>query len=316
VSTAPLELSVVTMLYRSEGYLREFHPRALAAATALTPQFELVYVDDGSPDASAATVRELAAGDPRVVLVELSRNFGHHRAAVAGLTHARGRRVFILDVDLEERPEWLAEFAAQMDGSGADVVFGVSVVRKGTFFRRVLGGVFWKLFNALSDVRIPENPCTVRLMSRRYVDALLTLPDRNLFLAGSYAWLGFRQDPRPVEKGLRRTASTYTARRLIALFIDALTSFTSYPLRIIFTTGIAIATLALVSGSTLALYKLVHPELISLGWASIVVSIWFLGGLTISFLGVIGIYLAKVFNETKGRPLYVVKAVHGRDARP
>jgi cellulose synthase/poly-beta-1,6-N-acetylglucosamine synthase-like glycosyltransferase len=158
VSTAPLELSVVTMLYRSEGYLREFHARALAAAAALTPQFELVYVDDGSPDASAATVRELAAGDPRVVLVELSRNFGHHRAAVAGLTHARGRRVFILDVDLEERPEWLSEFAAQMDGSGADVVFGVSVVRKGTFFRRVLGGVFWKLFNALSDVRFPRTP--------------------------------------------------------------------------------------------------------------------------------------------------------------
>ena len=311
-----LELSVVTMLYRSEGYLREFHARALSAAGRLTPSFELVYVDDGSPDASAAAVRELAAGDSRVVLVELSRNFGHHRAAVAGLAHAHGRRVFMLDVDLEERPEWLPEFSAQMDASDADVVFGVSVVRKGTFLRRVLGGVFWKLFNALSDVKVPENPCTVRLMSRRYVDALLTLPDRNLFLAGSFAWLGFRQEPRVVEKGMRRTASTYTARRLVALFIDALTSFTSYPLRIIFTSGIAIATLAIVSGSALALYKLARPEAISLGWASIVVSIWFLGGLTISFLGVIGIYLAKVFNETKGRPLYVVKAVHGRDAKP
>ena len=126
-----LELSVVTMLYRSEAYLREFHARALSAAGRLTPSFELVYVDDGSPDASAATVRELAAGDPRVVLVELSRNFGHHRAAVAGIAHAHGRRVFMLDVDLEERPEWLPEFSAQMDGSGADVVFGVSVVRKG-----------------------------------------------------------------------------------------------------------------------------------------------------------------------------------------
>ena len=313
--SAPLELSVVTMLYRSEGYLREFHTRTLAAAARVAPQFELVYVDDGSPDASAATVRDLAAGDPRVVLVELSRNFGHHQAAVAGLAHARGRRVFMLDVDLEERPEWLADFAAQMDASGADVVFGVSVVRKGTLLRRMAGAVFWKLFNLLSDVKIPENPCTVRLMSRRFVDALLTLPDRNLFLAGSFAWLGFRQEPRAVEKGLRKTASTYTARRLVALFIDAVTSFTSYPLRIIFTSGIAIATLAILSGSALALYKLVHPEAISLGWASIVVSIWFLGGLTISFLGVIGIYLAKVFNEAKGRPLYVVKAVHGRDTR-
>jgi putative glycosyltransferase len=306
------ELSVVTMLYRSEPYLREFHHRVRAAAEALTPAFEIVYVDDGSPDGSAALARELAAGDPRVVVVELSRNFGHHQAAVAGLAHARGRRVFILDVDLEEQPEWLAGFAAQMDASGSDVVFGSSRVRKGTLPRRVLGGAFWKLFNALSDVTVPENPCTVRLMTRRYVDALLTLPDRNLFLAGSYAWLGFRQDPRPVEKGLRKTASTYTVRRLIALFIEAVTSFTSYPLRLIFGAGVLVAALSLVAGTTLAVYKLLYPEAISLGWASIIVSIWFLGGLIISFLGVIGIYLAKIFNEAKGRPLYVVKSVHGR----
>ncbi len=304
------ELSVVTMLYRSEPYLREFHRRVIAAAAAVTPRFEIVYVDDGSPDASAAVAREIASADPRVVVVELSRNFGHHPAAVAGLAHARGGRVFILDVDLEEQPEWIGGFAAQMDASRADVVYGVSRVRKGTFLRRVLGGAFWKLFNALSDVSVPENPCTVRIMSRRYVDALLTLPDRNLFLAGSYAWLGFRQEPRPVEKGLRRTASTYTARRLVALFIEAVTSFTSYPLRLIFGIGVAIAALALLAGTALAVYKMVRPEAISLGWSSIVVSIWFLGGVIISFLGVIGIYLSKIFNETKGRPLYVVKAVH------
>jgi putative glycosyltransferase len=308
------ELSLVTMLYRSEPYLREFHRRASAAAAALTPRYEIVYVDDGSPDASAAVAREIASADPRVVVVELSRNFGHHPAAVAGLAHARGERVFILDVDLEEQPEWLRGFAQQMEASRADVVFGVSRVRKGTFFRRAFGGAFWKLFNALSDVTVPENPCTVRLMSRRYVDALLTLPDRNLFLAGSYAWLGFPQEPRPVEKGLRRTASTYTARRLVALFIEAVTSFTSYPLRLIFGTGVLIASLALVAGMALAVFKLLHPEAISLGWSSIVLSIWFLGGVVISFLGVIGIYLAKIFNETKGRPLYVVKAVHRKAA--
>jgi putative glycosyltransferase len=306
------ELSVVTTLYRSEAFIREFHRRSTAAAEALTSRFEVVYVDDGSPDGSAALAREIARADPRVTVVELSRNFGHHKAAVAGLAHARGRRVFILDVDLEEQPEWLAGFAAQMDASGADVVFGTSRLRKGTLLRRTFGRVFWTLFNALSDVAVPENPCTVRIMSRRYVDALLSLPDRNLFLAGSYAWLGFRQEPRPVEKGLRRTASTYTARRLVALFIEAVTSFTSYPLRLIFGTGVVVAGFALVGGAALAAYKLLHPETISLGWASIVVSIWFLGGLIISFLGVIGIYLAKIFNETKGRPLYVVKAVHGR----
>jgi putative glycosyltransferase len=308
------ELSVVTMLYRSEPFVREFHRRITAAAAAVTPAYELVFVDDGSPDQGAALVRDLLGKNPRVVLVELSRNFGHHPAAVAGLTHARGRRVFILDVDLEEQPEWLSSFWARMQETGADVVFGVSRVRKGSLLRRVLGGVFWRLFNALSDIQVPENPCTVRIMSRRYVDALLTLPDRNLFLAGNYAWLGFRQEPLAVEKGLRRGASTYSARRLVALFIEAVTSFTSYPLRLIFGTGVVVAFLALAAGAALAAYKVLNPESISLGWSSIMVSIWFLSGVIISFLGVIGIYLAKIFNETKGRPLFVVKAVHGRAA--
>jgi putative glycosyltransferase len=302
-------LSVVTTLYRSEGYLSEFHRRMIAAAEAVTDSFEIVYVDDGSPDGSAEVARELVRGDARVALLELSRNFGHHPAAVAGLAHARGRRVFILDVDLEERPEWLGEFSAQMDSGGADVVFGVSHARKGTLPRRAFGAAFWWLFNALSDIRVPENPCTVRLMTRRYVDALLTLPDRNLFLAGNYAWLGFPQEGRTVEKKTRPTASTYTAQRLVALLIEAITSFTSYPLRLIFGSGVAVAMLAGLAGAALVVYKVLHPDAISLGWSSIVVSIWLLGGIIISFLGVIGIYLSKVFNEAKGRPLYVVKAI-------
>lgn len=310
------ELSLVTTLYRSEAFVAEFHQRAGAAARQLTADYEIVYVDDGSPDGSAARVRELLAGDPRVVLVELSRNFGHHPAAVAGLAHARGRRVFIIDVDLEERPEWLPEFAAQQAASGADVVFGTSPVRRGPLLRRLLGAAFYRLFNALSEVPIPTNPCTVRLMSRRYVDALLTLPDRSLFLAGNYAWLGFRQEQRPVEKGLRRTASTYSGSRLVALFVEAVTSFTSYPLRLIFGTGVVIAAAALLAGSALVGWKVARPESISLGWSSIVISIWFLGGVIISFLGVIGIYLSKVFTEAKGRPLYVVRGVQRGGADP
>ena len=133
-------------------------------------------------------------------------------------------------------------------------------MRKGTLLAaRVLGGVFWKLFNALSDIPVPENPCTVRLMSRRYVDALLTLPDRNLFLAGSYAWLGFRQEPRPVEKGLRPTASTYTGAPAVALFIEAVTSFTSYPLRLIFGSGVARRHARPRRAAALVVYKLLLP---------------------------------------------------------
>ncbi len=311
------DLSVVSTLYRSEPYVLEFYRRITAAAESLGGSFEIVFVDDGSPDRSADVVRGLVRQDPRVVLVELSRNFGHHQAAVAGLGHARGRRVFIIDTDLEEKPEWLPDFTRELETTGADVVFGQSRIRKGTLGRRLFGGVFWKLFNALSETRVPENPCTVRLMSRRYVDALLTLPDRNLFLAGSYAWLGYRQVAHPVEKGLRKGASTYTAARLASLFIEAVTSFTSYPLRLIFLSGVWIASLSVLAGLGLFVWKVLEPETISLGWSSIMVSIWFLGGATIAFIGVIGIYLSKIFNETKGRPLFVVRDVvrHAGEAR-
>lgn len=305
-----VQLSIVTMLYRSEPYVEEFYRRACAAAEALTPSFEIVFVDDGSPDASAATVRRLLAADPRVVLVELSRNFGHHPAALAGLHHARGRRVFIIDVDLEEDPAWLGDFARDLDASGADVVYGVNRVRSGTAFRKHTGSTFWRLFNLVSDTPVPENPCTVRLMSRRYVDALLTMPERNVFLAGQYAWLGFRQQAREVQKGVRATRSSYTVLRLAELFLDAITSFSSYPLRLIFLSGVAIAALALLGGAALVVRKLAEPESVSLGWSSVIVSIWFLGGLTIAFLGVIGIYLSRIFNETKARPVFVVREVH------
>jgi putative glycosyltransferase len=299
------------MLYRSEPYVREFHRRMAAAASAVTGSWEMVYVDDGSPDRAGDIARELGADDPRVVLVELSRNFGHHQAAVAGLQASRGERVFIIDVDLEEQPEWLEAFWKELDASGADVVFGVNRVRgRG----RYPGGLFWRLFNALSDVQVPMNPCTVRVMTRRYVDALLSLPDRNLFLAGSYAWLGFKQVGTEVQKSVRPTRSSYTVRRLLELLLDAVTSFTSYPLRLIFAVGVGIASAALAAGAGLVSWKLLRPEAISLGWPSLMVSVWFLGGVIIAFLGVIGLYLSKIFNEAKGRPLYVVRAVHRRPA--
>jgi putative glycosyltransferase len=255
-------------------------------------------------------VRRLQTHDARLVLVELSRNFGHHPAALAGLHHTRGRRVFIIDVDLEEDPAWLGDFARELDASGADVIYGVNAARRGSIFRKTTGSGFWRLFNLISDTPVPMNPCTVRLMSRRYVDALLRLPERNVFLAGQYAWLGFRQRAREVQKGVRPDRSSYTLFRLAKLFLDAITAFSSYPLRLIFFSGVSLAALALVGGASLAVRKLADPASVSLGWSSLIVSIWFLGGMIIAFLGVIGIYLSRIFSETKGRPVFVVRDVH------
>lgn len=302
-----VELSVVTMLFRTGPWVAEFHRRMAAAAAAVSPSFEIVYVDDGSPDAAAEAVRAIRRSDPRAVLVSLSRNFGHHHAAMAGLAHARGRRVFIIDSDLEEQPEWLPRFAEEQARTGADVVFGVDAGRRGS----AAGALFWKVFNLLSEVRVPRNPCTARLMTRAFVDALLKLPEKNLFLAGSYAWLGFAQAPVAVEKVRRAGRPSYTIGRRLSLGVDAVTSFSAYPLRVIFFSGVFIAFSAVLAGTYLALMKLADPKSVDPGWSSILVSIWFLSGLIIAILGVIGIYLSKIFLEAKNRPLYVVRGVEG-----
>lgn len=307
------ELSVVTTLYRSEGFVREFYQRMTAALAGLTASYEIVFVDDGSPDAAAARVEELLAGDARVTLVELSRNFGHHYAAYAGLEQARGELVYITDIDLEEQPEWIETFRRAMGERRADVVYGVQKRRRGGAFKRMSGSLFYRLFNWLSETKIPGNICTVRLMTREYVDALLQVRDRNLFLAGSYAWAGFRQEPLLVDKARRAAGSTYDLRRMVSLFVNAITSFTAYPLKLIFLLGTAIAALAATAGMVVFVRKLVAPESIELGWPSLVLSIWFLGGLNIAFLGVIGMYVGRIFNEVKDRPIYIIKRVtHGR----
>lgn len=308
------ELSVVTTLYRSEEFVRPFYDRLSAALAALGVSYEIIFVDDGSPDGAATAVHQLLAADPRITLVELSRNFGHHYAAYAGLEHARGDLVYITDIDLEEQPEWIGEFYRARRETGVDVVYGVDRRRAGSSFKRLSGSLFYRLFNRLSDIKIPGNLCTVRLMTREYVEALRQVRDRNLFLAGSYAWAGFRQHALFVDRKRRRAGSTYSVGRMASLFINAITSFTSYPLKLIFLLGTAIAALAGLLGAVVIARKLAAPATVELGWPSVVLSIWFLGGLNIAFLGVIGIYIGRIFNEVKDRPIYIIKRVtHGKE---
>jgi putative glycosyltransferase len=311
-------LSIVTTLYRSAPHVAEFHRRAIAAAEALGVEFELVYVNDGSPDDALERVLALARADPRVVVVDLSRNFGHHLAYMAGLQHARGARIFFIDVDLEEQPEWLAEFWAELDASGADMVYGHQVERGGGWLKRSTGRLFYGLFNRISDVRIPINPCTVRLMTRRYAAALETLRDRNLFLAGNYAWTGFEQRGLPVRKATAHSITTYGPVRLLKLFVNAVASFSAAPLRLIFFVGLVISSVSALLGFAILVRKLIDPSQVLLGWASVMTSIWFLGGTIILICGVLGIYISMIFGETKHRPPYLVRDVvrRGRSEPP
>ena len=303
-------LSTVTMMYQSAPYLQEFYERMSAAAGQITQDYELIFVNDGSPDESLEVALSLYRQDERVRLVDLSRNFGHHKAMMTGLAHARGEWIFLIDCDLEEDPGLLSEFYNSLQKEDADVVFGVQGARKGGFFEQVSGHIFYKLFNLLSTDPIPENQVTVRLMSRRYLAALLEHRERELMLAGVLAATGFRQIPVTVDKK-SKGSTAYSLASKVSLFVNAVTSFSSKPLVLVFYLGAAIVTAASIAAVWLIVRRLFFRELLA-GWPSLIVSIWLLGGLTIFCVGLIGIYLSKVFMETKQRPLTVITQVHER----
>ncbi len=298
-------------MYHSADHLLEFYARIRKEAEAITSDFEIVFVNDGSPDDSLGVAVSLFEKDDKVRVVDLSRNFGHHKAIMAGLAHAIGERVFLIDCDLEEEPELLGEFSRELESSGADVVYGVQEHRKGSFFERVSGAVFYKLFNSISSCKIPANLTTVRLMSRRYVDSLLKHSESEIVLAGLWAITGFVQKPIGIIKH-DKSVTTYSMARKIGIFVNSIASFSNRPLIYIFYVGFFI----LFFSGLYILYLIAIKIFFGItapGYTSLVVSIWFLSGLTIFSLGVIGIYLAKVFIEVKRRPNTIVRAIYKKE---
>jgi putative glycosyltransferase len=305
-----MDLSIVTTLYCSADYVEQFYRRVSAAAREITPDYELILVDDGSPDNSLGVALSLYARDPRVRVVELSRNFGHHRAIMTGLEHAKGELVFLLDSDLEEAPELLTRFYSELRAADADVVYGVQTSRRGSWFERVTGSAFYWLFNLLSTYRVPTNLVMARLMKQAYVKALVQHKDREIFLAGLLAVTGFRQIAIPVEKE-HKGKTTYSLMRRVTLLVNAITSFSNRPLIFIFYIGSAVVAMSGAAGVALILRALFFGPFLP-GWASLMVSLWFLGGLTIFCIGIVGIYLSRVFAETKQRPYTIIRQLHQR----
>lgn len=300
-------LSIVTTLYASAPYLRPFYTRACAAAEKITSDFEVVLVNDGSPDDSLELALTIQRQDPRVRIVNLSRNFGHHRALMIGLIYSRGDLVFLVDSDLEEEPELLTLFYEKLQATGADVVYGVQVKRKGNLFERLSGTLYFKVFNFFSSYPIPSNHLTARLMNRQYVDALVRHREVEFVLSTLWAATGFDQLGVPVVKHHKKQSS-YNLSRKIGHLVNAITSSSNKPLILIFYLGCLILVVASVAALDLIARKLFFGTLLQ-GWASLIVSLWLLGGITIFCLGVIGIYLAKVFNEVKRRPYGIVRDV-------
>jgi putative glycosyltransferase len=307
-----MKLSIVTTLYRSQPYVREFFARSVAAATRLVgDDFEVVFVNDGSPDDSLGAAVALHREDPRAVVVDLARNFGHHKAMMTGLAQARGDLVFLIDSDLEEEPELLERFYAELAKGGSDVVYGVQARRKGGWLERLSGNVFYWALYRLNDLQIPRNVLTARLMTRRYVLSLLEYREREVFLLGLWHITGYVQVPLTVEKH-SKGESTYTLRRKLSILLNSITSFSNRPLRGIFYTGAAISLVSACYIAYLTWFRLFRATPVD-GWTSLIVSLWFLGGLIIFFLGVIGLYISKIFMEIKQRPYSTIRQVYRDD---
>ena len=302
-----MRLSIVSTLYRSAPYLREFHARAAAAAVAITDDVEFVYVNDGSPDDALDVALSLREEFGNVRVVDLSRNFGHHRAMMAGLAHATGDRVFLIDCDLEEDPELLAAFAAKLAEAQADVVYGVQDNRGGGPANRLFGWLYYKLYNAVSADPIPRNLLTVRLMTRRYVDALLRHREAEFVISSLWVRTGFVQIPVAVTKG-RKPTTSYDFRRKFVLMVNSITACSAVPLHYVFYLGLVVFSVSAVTALALVIRRLFFGVMLD-GWPSLMVSIWMLGGLIIFCQGVIGIYLAKVYHEAKRRPPTITREV-------
>jgi len=302
-------LSIVTSLYKSEPYIEEFHRRVTQAVSGLKiPSYEVIYVNDGSPDRAKDLVLKLLEVDPRVMLVDLTRNFGHHKALLAGLAYARGERVFLLESDLEEEPELLARLTEEMDRGGHDVVYAMQKTRRGGWFERTSGHLYYWLANAMSGINFPKNLLTLRLMTRRYVDSFLLYREREVLLNGIAYLTGYDHAIIPVTKQRRHDTTHSFAQRLRFVFISAI-SFSDRPLKGIFYTGFAITFFAFAYSAFILLRYLFSGIGVS-GFTSIIVSIWVIGGLNFLFLGTIGLYVATIFSETKQRPNAIVRAVY------
>ena len=306
-----MKLSIVTTLYKSSLYIDEFYKRITSEAKKITGSYEIIFVDDGSPDDSLQKSVSLYERDNKVKVIELSRNFGHHKAIMTGLSHAKGEFVFLIDVDLEEEPELLGRFWNELQNSeGADVIYGVQDSRKGGWFEKWSGGLFYKLFNKVSHVEVPRNLITCRLTTQEYNQALISHKEREVFLAGLWVISGFNQKEVIVKK-YSNSETTYSFKHKVSLLFDSLTSFSNSPLKAIFYIGLFISSISFTYILFIVLRKIFF-EVSLPGWASLVVSVWFLGGLILLSIGIIGVYMSKIFTETKQRPYTIVRKRYGR----
>jgi dolichol-phosphate mannosyltransferase len=309
-------LSIVVPCFNEEQCLGALHQRLSAAARAgFGGDYEIVLVNDGSRDGSWGKMQDLSARDPNLVAVNLSRNHGHQLALTAGLDLANGELILIIDADLQDPPELLGEMVEAMRREGADVVYGVRRSRAGeTRFKRATAHGFYRLLARATEVDIPLDAGDFRLMSRRALDVFLAMPEQARFIRGMVAWLGFRQVPILYDRDERHAGETkYPVSKMLRFAFDALTGFSSAPLKLASHAGLALSL-----GSVIIILYILGAWLAGRnvpGWTSLMLVVVVLGAVQMFVLALMGEYIGRLYNEAKRRPLYIVKEIAGGEAR-
>jgi len=299
-----MKLSIVTTLYCSSDYVNEFYSRISNTVRNITSDYEIIFVDDGSPDDSINKVLEISKNNSKVRVIEFSRNFGHHKAMMAGLKHSVGDYVFLIDSDLEEEPELLEIFWSKKSPD-IDVIYGVQEKRKGGIFERISGKYFYKMVQFLSDdMEYRSNPLTARLISRRFIESIKLVQENTYSIENIFAYTGYKSKEISCKKGDKKK-TTYSLSKKLDLFFRAIASTSVKPLIYVFYIGLIISSLAFLYLLYLlfVVIFLTPPP----GWVSLIGIMTLLLGLVIFSIGVVGIYISVIFQEVKQRPVIIKK---------
>jgi dolichol-phosphate mannosyltransferase len=311
VVSAPPTYSLVVPVYNEEAVIGELVERLRKLMDQLDGTCEVVFVDDGSRDTSPAMLAAANQADQRFKVVLLSRNFGHQMAITAGLDHAAGEAIVIMDADLQDPPEVVLEFAKRWR-EGYEVVYGIRADRTSEgYFKRTCANLFYRLLRRLSDVDIPRNVGDFRLVDRRVLDVVRGMPERSRFLRGLFSWVGFRQIGVPYTRPERFAGEVkYSVRKLVNLAADGILNFSSVPLRLALNIGFLAVAMSILGVIAIVVVNVVGTFTVP-GWTSIAIAVLLLGGIQLFTLGVIGEYVGRIYDEVKMRPLYLVRETRG-----
>lgn len=302
-----MELSLIVPVYNETAIIPKLFDRIHQSITRITHDFEVIFVNDGSTDDSLSKLLELHETDRRYKVLDLSRNFGHQAAYSAGLSYAKGDKVVLMDGDLQDPPELIADMIKLLSTSGSDIVYGMRTNRKESFIKKQLILWFHKILTRVSELPMPANVGNYSVISRKAVDVLNQLQETNRYLPGLRAFIGFKQEAyfyeRPDRADDSSTKMSYS--KLIQLAFDALFSFSKLPIKICLIVGF-LGMLFSIGGAIIVFYKKMSGDAIT-GWTSILMSIYFIGSVQLLFLGIIGEYIHRIFVETQNRPLYIVE---------